>query len=73
MPCGEVWTKTEDGYVTEVSDLQANKDTPEALMPEDSRPFQFHLAVTLKDHSENEILGWAYHHPNGRRYVVFND
>ena len=72
MPTVQVWSQTEDGYVTELSALRPREGQPAALMPETTIPFPFVSARFLMDYSNNHILGWYYFF-NQKKYVVFNE
>lgn len=64
-----VWTKTNDGYCTEVSTL-TGCNVP---MPGTNMQFPFKAANELRDMTpDNEVIGWSFY-INGANYVVFND
>jgi hypothetical protein len=72
MKATQVWSQTEDGYVTEMSAMRPHLNLPESWMPEVNKPFPFAISLLLKDYSNNAILGW-YCFVNQKKYVVFND
>ena len=65
----DVWTKTPDGYCSEVTDLHANKNPP---MPETGGiRFDYRLATTSTS-NEGEIEFWLWS-MDGITYTVYND
>lgn len=65
----DIWTKTDDGYCAEISDLQGNGNPP---MPETSYQFPFSIAEEHWNHAEGEFLYWT-HRVGDKLYTVFND
>ncbi len=70
-----LWTKTPNGYVTEISDLNADADFRSfgyLHLPPGTTRVHFQEFKEQRN-SENELTHWGWTAPSGVKYTIFND
>ena len=68
-----MWTKTDSGYCTELSDYEAHYGRTNCIVLPEVPSFTKLSAFKAIRDRENEITHWKYKAANGKTYTVFND